>query len=179
MHARHVAFLPDTVGLSLYTVKSASLDLPSKVLVLTQEDIKEAGAFLRRPFLCLERGKAFHFPSLSFYLTAQVNLLALSYPSHTEGPGLSGSAEPPDSLLSRDTLQISVEKLPPKKPNRHSAPQALETNSRLPESPLGLSPFVPLTPEGKGLSSRLEELRSESLSLSLETTGTDRQQRKS
>lgn len=43
------------VGLTLYTVKSASLKLPSKVLVLTQEDIKEAGAFLRRPFLCLKR----------------------------------------------------------------------------------------------------------------------------
>lgn len=106
MCARHLALLADTVGLTLYIVKSASLKLPSKVLVLTQEDIKEAGAFL----LCLER--AFHFPSLSFYLVAQVNpcqesqqaLLALCYPSHTDRPGLSRSAEPPESLLSRDTL---------------------------------------------------------------------------
>lgn len=37
-----------------------------------------------------------------------------------------------------------------------------------PESPLGLSSFVRLTPVGVGLSSWLEELRSESLSL--ETT---------
>lgn len=39
-----------------------------------------------------------------------------------------------------------------------------------PDSLLGLLPFGPLTPAGGSLSSRLEELRSESLSLSLETT---------
>jgi hypothetical protein len=57
-------------------------------------------------------------------------------------------------------------------------PGALETGrffSHLPDSTPGLSPFVSLTPVGGSLSSRLEELRSESLSLSLETTGkTDR-----
>lgn len=46
----------------------------------------------------------------------------------------------------------------------------------LPDSPQGLSPFRSLTPEGGSLSSRLEELRSESLSLSLETTGKNRHQ---
>lgn len=55
-------FRAGTVGPTLYTLISASLKLPLKILVLTQ-DIKEAGAFLR-PFLCLKRGKAFHFPSL-------------------------------------------------------------------------------------------------------------------
>lgn len=39
-----------------------------------------------------------------------------------------------------------------------------------PDSPQILSPFRSLTPVGGSLSSRLEELRSESLSLSLETT---------
>lgn len=39
-----------------------------------------------------------------------------------------------------------------------------------PESPLDLPPFGSLSPGGGSLSSRLEELRSESLSLSLETT---------
>lgn len=44
----------------------------------------------------------------------------------------------------------------------------------LPDSPPGLLPFLVLIPVGRNLSSRLEELRSESLSLSLETTGKDR-----
>lgn len=40
-----------------------------------------------------------------------------------------------------------------------------------PDSPQDLPPFRSLSPGGGSLSSRLEELRSESLSLSLETTG--------
>lgn len=88
-------------------------------------------------------------------------LLAPPYPSHTDEPGLGVAATKETKMTlstsgSRNKQQISP---------------------HLPESPLGLSHFVPLTPEGIGLSSRLEELRSESLSLSLETTGRDRQSR--
>lgn len=66
-----------------------------------------------------------------------------------------------------------MEKLPPKKPKatQHLWQQTADFPD-LSEAPLGLSPFVLLTAVDMALSSRLEELRSESLSL--ETTGTDK-----
>lgn len=97
-------------------------------------------------------------------------------------PPLCGHLSPLSALSSRPTSlpwprttpQTPAEEQQPREAAKPPAPGASETAlyfPRLPDSPQGLLSLGSLTPLGGSLSSRLEELRSESLSLSLETAG--------
>lgn len=92
------------------------------------------------------------------------------------------ASQPPGPLLLPDLEQLPRHLLgshSPRKQRSHLHPGLWKRAVYwlcLPESLWGLSPLGALAPVGRSLSSRLEELRSESLSLSLETTGKNRHQ---